>query len=559
MWKGEVTMVIYDRLSPGNKRYLDLNPKNNNNIGLPIKLADSNTYYPIYQENLFLRYYITINGYIYDSLTEEILKFNIDDIINFNATDSDNVVSFSIRSLIWKTFYRFKNGQFITQYSKDNRYSVHIRYVEEDGDRYYIIEGIDFRPVTIPENSRAYRHLIKNDNCRLLISEDGAVFNLQNNKFFLVTLDQKGIPIIRSKRGHNIQIQELLACAECSNSYDPSIHVVTNSSFSDIFVNRDNISVYNPVDLSVVYSPLIIQNLCTHHVHFLGIVPYMKYKFGENPSTIQRCINKEELERRYGKFYMIPISGMYPNYWINKCGIIYCSRTKRILSPYKMVFEKNSQIPIDILYRIPSIRKVCTISELMMWVFYRISKDMISDYRALIMMDPLNNVPIVEDLVILSKHQPYQFDDSCIIGTEIYRRANRVSNVYISINGTLFDSATNSFVQVYGFDSNLSYPNIMIPYRDKHIEVNIYKLMYECWFNMKTIRNTSVVTRNKIPGDISLHNLTLSFNSNSISRNHVRATKLKEVQFKLNEIHNAERCVIKSIYENRIDNELFKK
>ena len=126
------------------------------NIGKPIKL-DGNVYYPILFHNLFLRYYISYGGYIYDIVNNDVKKFNLsDDVILINIDRNKKI--HNIQELIWRTFYRFPEGRMINL--DDDKNDIECTHHFEKGtEGFYTINGIEFvYEFDIPEKGHIYEY-----------------------------------------------------------------------------------------------------------------------------------------------------------------------------------------------------------------------------------------------------------------------------------------------------------------------------------------------------------------------------------------------------------------
>ena len=195
-------MIDRNNCSPGNLRFIKSIPEGFK-FGIPLKI-NNEIFYPISHYHLFLRYYVNYTGYIFDIVTNKLTKYpNYSNVI-FYSTENGQYINLSLKEIIWSTFYRFPEGKSIDLIDKVTIYPQFI-HDKNYGD-HYLINGIQFNPVKFPIDSPYYIELVKNNRMRLIVSENGAIFDNRSRSFLMVHYDENGCPFIYSKNYINDQL-----------------------------------------------------------------------------------------------------------------------------------------------------------------------------------------------------------------------------------------------------------------------------------------------------------------------------------------------------------------
>ena len=234
-------MINYNELSTNERKFIKSIPEGFK-FGVPVKLFND-TYYPINHRELFLRYYVSYSGYIYDITLQKTTKYSYDDIIEFYAVEKNNIIIMHLQEVIWRTFYRFPEGKDM-MLNKPLEYKPSFIKDRYDGDGYYI-NGIKFRHPRFPVNSRIFDEVITKSKMKIAISENGAIYNIKSRYFVMVHQDDTGYPFIYSKSCEKIRINELIAYSWYSDIYDANKYLLMTTMCSEIFISKNTLLMYH--------------------------------------------------------------------------------------------------------------------------------------------------------------------------------------------------------------------------------------------------------------------------------------------------------------------------
>lgn len=461
-------------------------------FGVPIKLLNG-TYYPVNHEDLFLRYYVSHSGYIYDLLTDKITKYLYDDMIKFISVENEYSLIFSLREIMWRTFYRIPEA-------KDNDFEIKIKptFIEDKNNcKEYLIQGIRFKHLNLPVESKAYNDLVKQSRFKFIISENGAIFNLKSGYFVSILQDEDGYPYIYSKNFNKFKLDELIAYTWMSDTYLPNKYKILTTSCADIFISASNLILYNSYTNSIGNGGHYLQNLA----------------FGYSGD-----INSIILEKN--RHYNIPIYGLYGSLLISQCGSIITNNSK-LLKPYKIVYGKSSNIK-DVYYQNPKTKKVYSIIDIYMWSLYRLTRQSVYVIKVNFIMSP-DRIPIIDDLFIVTKTQT-SLDatfNGITFGNERFIRMTNdefySNNYFLSKHGAIFYTRNHTFIPytLSQFNKNMS---ISIPLEKSQIWINIKHILYSSWSETKVSKRSRLESINGVPIDISVYNIIMkSINDNVLS------------------------------------------
>ena len=496
------------------------------NIGKPIKLG-GDIYYPILYRNLFLRYYITFNGCVYDIVTNQTKKYNLYDSIILIDINTNFKKMYTIRELIFASFYRFPEGSVITmtnEHTHDIEYAYHI---ESGTVGFYTILGVEFRKVIVPKHNRYYKAVTKSKKFVLIVSENGAVYDIQKKRFLNINIDDDGIPYIILKHTVRITIDELLLYSWNEHlEVDPELYQLINTSPIKLFVNRHTLVLFN--DKSNIYLPL------NNAVVSQNISPFIS---SENlPRSFKR--NNRYYDKwlidDLGNLSQIPIDGL-SEYYISKCGIIL-NQNNAILNPYKIIY--NNENISDVLYKFPNIDKIFSIGDILIWTYFRLNYSAIEKSFIQFTFHKRFNIPIVYNLHIISKF--FQVGNTTpLIGEMLFTPISGFPNFFISTTGAIFNSKHRYFIQMHNQPRDDGTTHIQLPIGNELRWIDINKTMYRSWYG-SIPHGARVSMKNMIRGDYSLANIQLNISSST----NCNINKVRKIHASINKSRDRERTPV---------------
>lgn len=505
-------MIDKSKLSNGNLKFIGNFP-HNHKFGIPIEL-DIGTVYPIIHEKLFLRYYINYSGYIYDIINNSIHKCQYDDIISFITTEDMTEYRCSFKELIWRTFYRFPEGQNFKTDKNGNFQTIKPIFKQKKNDHLYMINGVEFRPVKFKVGTLLYHEFVENTKSKLIVSENGAIYNLKRNQFLMIRPDKiDSRPFIYSKSGKMCHIDKIIAYSWFSDAYNENEHKLKSMAFSELFITADNILIYKEYngEINSIASRLYLQNLALDNVRRIANVnAYNEEYYISLDTTYISSMTKYQIHNRYGILYTIPLIGFYNSIFITKQGVLFNSRGKVIL-PHALIFDNKDNIS-DILYQLPNSDKIYSLLDIYMWTFYRLTKDAISIHNVNILIDYDIGIPIIDDLYVITNTGiiPEETFVGFCIGKEKFAlgqdSTTTYHKIYISTHGAIFNIKSNAFM-AYNIKSFTSTCKIPIPVDKDEIWINAKYLMFVSWFGIDLYKGARLSSINGITSDISLYNI----------------------------------------------------
>lgn len=162
--------MILSTMSKGNFSFLELNPHLYHTCEMPYK-----DFIPIFQKDLYLRYKISLDGKIFDSLTRKI-STPITDTVHMISTETGNLMEANIPKLIMRTFYRFDD-----EYNLSGKGKITIR------DKFVEFNGSLLTEHSIFQYSKKFQKYISNF---------GAVADPRNLQLFRVSTNHNQ-PVFR--------------------------------------------------------------------------------------------------------------------------------------------------------------------------------------------------------------------------------------------------------------------------------------------------------------------------------------------------------------------------
>ena len=516
------------------KKFLKLHPIAAKYLGKPYYSPSGEAFYPVRDTDFFMRYFISTSRTIFDIVENQFKKFAITDRVTLISTTTNAPKIVHVGDLYWDTFYRFHMG---SSEDKNNRKSTdkmtHHYLDHKPTESRVLIEGVLFKEIKYPADSVFFRHFVTRDHRRLFVSEDGAIYDVTKNKFRQILLNEHGMPYIKSKCGVQLPIPVAIAFTWFDKELNYNEYKCTTTSEAMIFCNVNNIIFSKPKMPQVpIESKLIIQR-----IHGGDPIDISKL----SPEFLKSPHSRGAMESIVGKLYRIPIVGLVSNYYITKCGIIYSSNSNKVVFPTNLKYDGRDVI--DALYYFPEIERTLSISELILWTFFRLCPKDISRFEITINRDM---IPIINELWITSKTPP-QIDAYCIISDEAYRENDILYKVYFSKTGAMYNAKYRKFIDYSTFvyaDNMLRLPVIKQGHESL---LSISILMYKSWFTKAFPSGLITSFRNGILEDMSLHNLTVNILTPAeIGARYI--SKLPKIEQRLQEAKARELRVIKREY-----------
>ena len=474
----------------------------------PIKSDNGNIFYPISHEKLFLRYYISFTGDIYDNVTNKFTFHNLEDYAKFITTDTNEKIMFSIKDLVWRTYYKFPK---VLDFLDESHIRPNRRYDDSHVKLYYI-NGIEFRVIKFPENSIIYKEFIENDKCNLIVSKDGAVFDITRHRFLKVVMDSSGQQYYNSKNGKTFKVEDFIIYGWYEGNYDPNIMMISSVSQHMIISNYDNLILIHKD--KYLHNIKATSNIIQHCGCAFSNTNMERYHQKYNKHLMLKPKSKKydqfQIDQYFGKLYIIPIEGMQ-NYRLTKCGIIYSITKKKILTPLEFIGKRNDVY--DIAYFIPELKKTIMVSDLIIWTFYHLTRDSIAKIYCRILFDDNYNVPYIDDVLIICKsHSSTQ--TSYLIGNELFLRSPKSPNLYFSKNGAIYDSESSSFILITGYKDDGGNYVVSAPSKNNNQFIYMQYELYTLWIGHVS-NGLIVIPKNGIYSDTTITNLKVTMNPNA--------------------------------------------
>lgn len=477
-------------------------------IGKPVVSRAGEDFYPILDEELYLRYYMSRSYCIYDAVEKDAKKYgpSIDAHLISTITGDKKIIS--AEELYWKTFYRFPMGKGLPRKSNGDlrrlERGVHFTGDNESG---YFIEGILFKKVKFDNKSALFK-AFNGDGAKLFVSEDGAVFDLTRGKLRNILLDDDGMPYIQSKTGVRVLVPHLIAMGWLDNGQIYQKYRIHTIAEHILFCSTQNlvyIPQHNHKDKLPSSHGLVIQDACDGsddigellHIHPRWST--IKWKKKTALSTI---------EKKLGKFYRIPIEGLSNTYRISKNGLVYSMSTEQLLTPIRAVCKDRKSVE-DIKYHFPEARTTLSAVELMLWTFYRLHREDVAEVIPNIQLHKKYRILAFANLWFISKTIP-QVDVNCDISGKVYRHSSIYPTLYVSKTGAIYDIIGNKFVDYYQLQTIGNFLCIRTEIYTKEKLINPGMMVYRAWISDKIPSGTTVCTKNGIAEDVSMHNVTLT-------------------------------------------------
>ena len=477
-------MINYNNCSPYDRKIIDtLVLKGFTSFGEPIEIQ-SLTYLPVIERRLWLRYYISNIGYIYDRFTESIKKVNPNEVLEFEYNEEKFQYTFD--ELVWMTYYRFPhNGNNAV--------------VERINSKIMIIDGIRFRQPTLQK--REMEMVFKEFNSNIVISNNGAIYDTKKGKFLPISLTDTGIPIISFKK-NNIEsryfhISKMLVYAYLRSSYTGTNANLEIIDVSPIFVNKDNILIIERKSGKIKNNKYFCQEL---------------YPDGEN-FYLNRINEKGHLVYKYGyqfesAFHKIPLTSLVDSYRINTTGVISSSR-RNIVKPKRIVYFNNKII--DVYYEDHN-KHLYSIIDIYLWSFYRILKKDIKIFKVEFIRG-WHGIPMLNRLTICGRindteniENIIQINDCPFI--QMREKFGPTKNYFISPYGAIFNIKDKEF---YEYNLNTVVEKKITPVKgtnNKTFWIKLPDVMYFSWTGKRRRPfQKKIFYLNEIKGDVTVSNL----------------------------------------------------
>lgn len=477
-------MINYNNCSPYDRKIIDtLTSKGFPSFGEPIEIQGL-TYLPVVERRLWLRYYISNIGYIYDRFTESIRKVNPNEVLEFEYNEEKFQYTFD--ELVWMTYYRFPhNGNNAV--------------IERISSKSVLIDGIKFSQ---PFLSKRNMHVIfKECNKNIVVSKNGAICDLRKNEFIPTTLNAVGIPVVFFENcdGWRISypITNLIACAFLHNIYRRGSHRLQTIDSAPLFLNSDNIMIENKHTGKYDNHNLFYQEL---------------YPEGEN-FYLDRINEKGHLVYKYGyqfeySFHKIPLASFVELYRINTAGVISSSH-RNIVKPKRIVYFNNEIV--DVYYEDRN-KHLYSIIDIYLWSFYRILRKDIKIYSVKF-IEGWNGIPMLSQLSICGLIDEYITEINGIYInnlalTQLIEKFGPTKNYFISPYGAIFNIKDREF---YEYNLNTVVEKKLTPVKgtdNKTFWIKLPDVMYFSWTGKRRLPfQRKIFYLNEIRGDVTVSNL----------------------------------------------------
>lgn len=476
-------MINYNNCSPYDRKIIDtLVSKGFSSFGEHIEIQGL-TYLPVVERRLWLRYYISNIGYIYDRFAESIKKVNPNEELEFEYNEEKFQYTFD--ELVWMTYYRFPhNGNNAV--------------VERISSKSVLIDGIKFKQ---PILSNSDMHMIfKKFNRNIVVSKNGAIYDLIKNEFIPTTLSNHGIPVVcikNSEKAYYYHIIKLIVCAHLRGIYSRGSHRLKAIDSTPLFVNINNILLENKHTGKFDNEKLVYQEL---------------YPAGEN-FYLDRINEKGHLVYKYGyqfenSFHKIPLASLVDLYRINTAGVISSSH-RNIVKPKRIVYFNNEIV--DVYYQDRN-KHLYSIIDIYLWSFYRILRKDIKIYSVKF-IEGWNGTPMLSQLSICgfikfdeNNSNSIQIND--ILFTQLIEKFGPTKNYFISPYGAIFNIKDKEF---YEYNLNTVVEKKITPVKgtdNKTFWIKLPDVMYFSWTGKKRRPfQRKIFYLNNIKGDVTVSNL----------------------------------------------------
>lgn len=476
-------MINYNNCSPYDRKIIDaLVSKGFSSFGEPIEIQGL-PYLPVVERRLWLRYYISNIGYMYDRFTESIKKVNPNEVLEFEYNEEKFQYTFD--ELVWMTYYRFPhNGNNAV--------------VERISSKSVLINGIKFKQ---PLLSKKYMHTIFTIfNKNIVVSKNGAIYDLRKNEFIPSTISNSGIPIVLfengGERSRPFTIINLIACSHLRGIFIKRFHRLLVMDSALIFVNHENIALINKRSGKFDNNTMFCQEL---------------YPSG-NDFSLDKINENGHLNYKYSGtfehvFHKIPLVSFVDKFRINTAGLV-CSNNRNLIDPARILCI-NGEI-VDVYYR--DINKhLYSIIDIYLWTFFRILKKDVTIVKVKF-IEGWNGIPILTELAICARI--YVDDNTSLIYinnqmlTPVIEKFGPTKNYFISPYGAIFNIKDKEF---YEYNLNTVVDKNITPVKgtnNKTFWIKLIDTMYFSWTGKRRRPfQRKIFYLNKINGDITVSNL----------------------------------------------------
>lgn len=477
-------MINYNNCSPYDRKIIDaLVSKGFSSFGEPIEIQGL-TYLPVVERRLWLRYYISNIGYMYDRFTESIQKVNPNEILEFEYNEEKFQYTFD--ELVWMSYYRFPhNGNNAV--------------VERINSKIFLIDGIKFRQPTLQK--RDMKLVFKDFDSNIVISANGAIYDIRKCKFLPISLTDNGIPIISFKKNGNetryFHISKLLVYAYLRSSYTGANANLEIVDISSIFVNKDNILIIERKSGKIKNNKFFCQELYPEGANF-----YLD-RINERGHLVYKYSDQFE-----NSFHKIPLASFVDKYRINTAGLI-CSNNRNLIDPTRILCINNEII--DVYYRDAN-KHLYSIIDIYLWSFFRILKKDVFILKVKF-IEGWNGIPMLTELAICARIYIDETTDNTIyinnqMFTQLIEKYGPTKNYFISPYGAIFNIKNKEF---YEYNLNTVVDKKITPVKgtnNKTFWIKLTDTMYFSWTGKKRRPfQRKIIYLNEIKGDATVSNL----------------------------------------------------
>ena len=224
------------------------------------------------------------------------------------------------------------------------------------------------------------------------------------------------------------------------------------------------------------------------------------------------------------------------------------NQSKRIVQPYKIVYDKSLQNIKDVYYRIPNTKNIYSIIDIYLWTAYRLTRNSITVIDSSFTVTS-NNIPILDNIVIVTKTPIRKNDDynGIYIGDEWYPMMIGIDieylNNYMSKHGAIFNTQEHRFSQ-YILSTIDKQMKTVIHSKKEDVWIDIRETIYYSWIGTDLMRNNKIVSINGIPIDISIFNLDIQTGH---CKNMSKLTSKRSINRVISNANSAKLALVKNI------------
>lgn len=459
-------------------------------------IADNETkelYIPIFHEDLYLAYSISMSGKIFDKINSTYMNTNHNDIVDL-INHKEEIVCWNVSELVARTFYRY-TGEFIP--SADGKL-FECPDIEYDSYRSTLtISSQKYLKVPISKKLTSY-----------YISPSGAVFDLSRKTFLPVCLTNKReLAIHLNNENRPLRTIFELALFEYAKSFYPNATLNRSLSFAEnkYMVSLDMTAIdikYNDKhnrshSLFFTLYQTIMQDvkptMYMNYKEFMQMkLPYDKDNFAYDKKAYI------DIFKRYGRFNTIQIPGIDFRYTLNMNGLIYSNINNSLHPPKKLIYSytEYGKCATDLVYKFYKNPNLYKATDLILWNMYRLK-----DQKYISDVGMLARLLFISKLIIVVPNPKIVDRWTIDLNGTLFVQHPNMKEIYISRDGAIYHFTEHEFVPIT-YDKGKPYAQIILRKSpDKVLVINkdVKKLISNAWFRtLKNINNMTVKNISKI-------------------------------------------------------------